>query len=105
MVNVYLYGNLRKFAPDSRPSANSLIQVAIGPGVTVEDVLSDIGLEQNQISTIFVNSKLLATRNRMAYGLNYVQVGDDPHRWDLSLALMDGDRIGVFGRDMPALVV
>ncbi|MBN1148479.1 MAG: hypothetical protein JXA78_14560 [Anaerolineales bacterium] len=105
MVEIHLYGNLRRLALDSRLTGESTIRLDINGGDTVEAVLDRVGVHTDQISTIFVNSKLFVTRNTMAKWLGYVQLGDDPLAWDLSFALKDGDRIGLFGRDMPALVV
>lgn len=53
----------------------------------------------------FYNAKLLVPRNTMAPYVKYRQVRSDPFRWDLGIVLQDGDRIGIFGRDMPALVI
>jgi len=77
----------------------------IEEGDTVEDILDRLEIGADQIGTIFVNSKLFVARSPMAHWLGYVQVRDNPLDWDLSLAVEDGDRIGLFGSDMPALVV
>jgi hypothetical protein len=105
MIEVHFYGNLRGYAPDSRFSSNSMIAMAIVSGDTVETILNRLGIETDQISTIFLNSKLFVSRSPMAHWLGYVQVRDNPLEWDLSLAVKDGDRIGLFGRDMPSLVI
>ena len=41
----------------------------------------------------------------MARWLGYQQVRPDPFDWNLSTPVKPGDRIGLFGRDMAALVV
>ena len=82
-----------------------MIQLDLNGGDTVEPILDRVGVNADQISTIFVNSKLFVTRNAMAPWLCYVQVGGNPLEWDLSMPVKNGDRIGLFGRDMPALVV
>ena len=41
----------------------------------------------------------------MAYRMGFQQVNEDPLDWNLEIALKEGDRIGLFGRDMAALVV
>ena len=111
MIDVHLYGNLRRrelteiAAPDSRPNGNSVIQYEAQPGETIEHVLAGLGIASDQISTLFYNARLLVTRNSMAPWLGYVQVRPDPHSWDLGLPVQPGDRLGVFGNDMPALVV
>ena len=105
MIEIHFYGNLRGYAPDNRPSSNSMTAMAIDAGDTVETILDRLEIETDQISTIFVNSKLFVSRSPMAHWLGYVQVRDNPLDWDLSLTVKDGDRIGLFGRDMPALVI
>ena len=105
MIEIHFYGNLRGYAPDSRPSSNSMTAMAIDAGDTVETILDRLEIEADQISTIFVNSKLFVSRSPMAHWLGYVQVRDNPLDWDLSLTVKDGDRIGLFGRDMPSLVI
>jgi hypothetical protein len=41
----------------------------------------------------------------MASMVGYPQVRGNPYNWDLNVALKTADRIGLFGRDMAALVV
>ena len=41
----------------------------------------------------------------MARWMGYQQVRKDPFNWDLNVAVKPSDRIGLFGRDMAALVV
>jgi hypothetical protein len=54
---------------------------------------------------VFLNHKLLATRSAMARWLQYRQVRSNPFDWDLTVPIQSGDRLGLFGRDMAALVV
>jgi len=105
MIDIHLYGKLRRFAPDSRPSANSVILVEAIAGETLDSFLTQIGIEVDEIFPIFMNSKLLATHNTMAKWLGYCQVRKDPENWGLSVLVKYGDRIGLFGEDMAALVV
>jgi hypothetical protein len=105
MITIHLYGKLRRFAADSRPSANSIITIEAIANETVNSLLERVGIEIDEIFTIFMNSKLLATHNSMAKWLGYRQMRTDPENWDLSVPVKDGDRIGLFGEDMAALVV
>jgi hypothetical protein len=41
----------------------------------------------------------------MASMVGYRQVRGNPYNWDLNVAVNHSDRIGLFGRDMAALVV
>jgi len=72
---------------------------------SLEMLLKRAGLNIDEIFTIFINAKLLATHNSMAKWLEYPQICENCHSWDLSIRINDGDRIGLFGKDMPALVV
>ncbi|CAB1057557.1 hypothetical protein D1BOALGB6SA_2310 [Olavius sp. associated proteobacterium Delta 1] len=48
---------------------------------------------------------MLAARTGMASWIGYPQVRATPFAWDLSIAGQSSERIGLFGRDMAALVV
>ena len=58
-----------------------------------------------EVYSIFLNSKLLAARSGMASWIGYQQVRANPFDWDLDVPVKAGDRVGLFGRDMAALVV
>jgi len=62
-----------------------------------------VGIPVDEINHIFFNSKLLATRTSTAPYLDYRQVRSNLFDWDLSIPVDDGDRIGLFGRDMSVL--
>ena len=81
------------------------MRVAPHPEETLEQLLARIGIPLDEIYTIFLNYKLLASRSLMAYRMGYQQVNQNPLDWKLDIALKAGDRIGLFGRDMAALVV
>jgi len=105
MISIYLYGKLRKYAPDRSPNGDSCIQMKPIKDDNLEKVLRRTRLDIDEIYTIFLNAKLLATHNSMAPWLVYQQVNQSCHNCDLSINIKDGDRIALFGRDMPALVV
>ena len=75
------------------------------PGDTLGDILDHLDITPAEISTIFYNNSLLVTCNSMADWLGYIRVQEDPHAWDLNFPIHEGDRLGIFGMDMPALVV
>lgn len=104
-VTIHLYGKLRRFAGDAGAGRGHVIEVEPQPEETVDRLLARVGIPLDQIYNIFFNSKLLATRSAMAYWMRYQQVGKDPLDWKLDVAVKAGDRIGLFGRDMGALVV
>jgi hypothetical protein len=76
---------------------------ADGAGDTLEAVLAEVGIPVDEINHIFVNARLLASRNRTASFYGYSQSGSDLSEWDLSIPVQGGDRIGLFGEDMSIL--
>ena len=104
-VSIHLYGKLRRFAKESEASHGSVLKFAPQPGETLEQLLARVGVPLDEIYNIFFNAKLLATRSAMAYWMRYQQVHENPLEWKLDIAVKDGDRIGLFGRDMAALVI
>ncbi|MGD1972546.1 MAG: hypothetical protein PVH37_18660 [Desulfobacterales bacterium] len=76
-----------------------------GPDETLETLLASLEIPVNEIYSIFINSKLLAAHTGMAFWLGHQQVRTDPFDWNLNVPVQLADRIGLFGRDMSALVV
>jgi hypothetical protein len=81
------------------------MRIAPQPEETLEQLLARLEIPLEDIYTIFLNSKLLASRSLMAYRMGFQQVNEDPLDWNLEIVVEPGDRIGLFGRDMAALVV
>ncbi len=105
MVEIHLYGKLRCHAPDIQSDHGNVIRVSPGADETLGMLLSRLEIPVDEIYSIFFNSKLLAARTAMASWLGYRQVRTDPFDWNLNVAVQPADRIGLFGRDMSALVV
>ena len=103
MVEIHLYGKLRRHAEHCRPVEDCVVMYADGAGDTLEAVLTEAGIPVDEINHIFVNAKLLASRNRMASFYGYPQSSSDLSKWDLSIPVQGGDRIGLFGKDMSIL--
>jgi hypothetical protein len=78
-----------------------------GPGETVGSVLERLGVRTEEIAHIFLNGALLTTCNSMAPWLRYQRVREDVPTCEpnLDTPVQDGDRLGLFGRDMAMLVV
>ena len=102
MAEIHLYGKLRRYAKDN---PDSIIRVAPESNETLDILLKRLGIPLKEIYSIFYNSKLLAARSGMASWIRYPQVRATPFDWDLSITVQSSDRIGLFGRDMAALVV
>ncbi len=105
MINIHLYGKLRRFAPNSKATDDSILQLQAIENESLGDLLKRAGLDIDEIYTIFLNAKLLATQSKMGPYLGYQQVCEDCLRLDMSIVIKDGDRLGLFGLDMAALVV
>ena len=102
-VDVHLYGKLRRFGHQA--GEKTVLHLTPGDSETLADLLERIEIPSDEIYSIFLNSKLLAARSGMARWLGYQQVRADPFDWNLNIAIKPGDRIGLFGRDMAALVI
>jgi hypothetical protein len=103
MLEIHLYGKLRRYVEEYRPGQDAVVWLESGPVDTIDSLLERIGIPSDEINHIFFNAKLLASRNRMASYYGYQQSGSDLSGWDLNVAVADGDRIGLFGRDMAVL--
>jgi hypothetical protein len=105
MVEIRIFGKLRRYVQDIPTGNDNVIRVAPETGDTLEALLTRLDIPVEEIYSIFVNSKLLAARSGMASMVGYRQVRANPYNWDLNIPVNPGDRIGLFGRDMAALVV
>ena len=105
MIKIHLYGKLRRYASNDSPSGNSVIELEAIESETLQMLLERVGISVGELYTIFINSKLLTSRTKIAPYLGYQQVCDENCQgWDLTVLISDGDRLGLFGPDMPALV-
>ena len=105
MVEIHLFGKLRKYAKKSDQEIDNVIRVAPQSDETIALLLNRAGIGIEDVYSIFVNHKLLAARSGMASWIGHQKVRKDPFNWDLDIPVKDGDRVGLFGRDMAALVV
>lgn len=108
MVEVHFYGgSLRRYIPQCGPAEACTVQVQPQPGETVGNVLARLGIPVTEVYHAFLNGKLLWTRNSMAPYLGYpqAQAGRVSQGPEADTPVRDGDRLGLFGRDMALLVV
>ncbi|MBW1984494.1 MAG: hypothetical protein JRI53_07210 [Deltaproteobacteria bacterium] len=105
MIEIHVYGKLRRYIDLLETDENNVVHLSPEPDQTVESLLKRMGIATEDIYTIFLNSKLLVARSGMAVWLKYQQVRGNPFNWDLDIPIDSGDRLGLFGRDMAALVV
>ncbi len=82
MIDVHLYGKLRRFAPGGRPNSDSIVSVPYREGDTVGSVVERLGIPSVDLgANLFV----------------------DGHYADLQSPVPDGARLGLFPDDMQLL--
>ncbi len=104
-VEIHLYGKLRQYAPDPRADRENVVQVTLNAGDTVRHALERAGIAEAEVCHIFLNGALFSTHNSMAPWLGYRQAQANVHDLRTDVVLQPGDRLGLFGHDMAALVV
>jgi hypothetical protein len=103
VLEIHLYGNLRRYAGGYRPGQGIVLRLEPRPDETLASLLEQAGIPTGEIAHIFMNARLLSTRTTMAPLYGYPQQRDSVFDWDLGVPVGDGDRIGLFGTDMPML--
>jgi len=82
MIEVHLYGKLRRFAPNQEPTGDSVVHVPVKKDDTILDVLTRLGISLKEIgSNIFLNWQYS----------------------ELNRHVQEGDRLAVFPDDMQLL--
>lgn len=82
MIEVHLYGKLRRFTDNQDPTCDSIIYIPVEEGDTIEDIIRRISIPREELgSNIFLNGEYSALGRRV----------------------QDGDRLGVFPDDMQLL--
>jgi len=82
MLEVHLYGKLRRFTDNQDPSRDSIIKVPVEDGDSIESIVLRIGIPLEELgNNIFLNGEYSA----------------------LSRKVSDGDRLGIFPDDMQLL--
>ena len=107
MVEIHLYGSLRRLAIDPRSDRDSVARLELGPRETVGTVLERLGIGPVEVSHVFLNGALLSSDNTMAKWLDYrtARAGESRQAQGLDTPVCHGDRLGLFARDMALLVV
>jgi len=82
MIEVHLYGKLRRFAPERAPDAESILRLPPVSGETVRGLAARIGIPMNELgANLFVDGRYA----------------------DLDTPVADATRVGVFPDDMQLL--
>ena len=84
MIEVHLYGKLRRFTDNQDPTRDSIIYVRVEDRDTIGDIISRIGIQIEEMgSNIFLNGEYSA----------------------LEKTVKDGDRLGIFPDNMAMIIV
>jgi molybdopterin converting factor small subunit len=81
MIDVHLYGKLRKLVQGSRASENTVLKVKYEDGETFATLIKRLGLRKEDLADCFINGKLAKDSSK----------------------IHDGDRVGLFPFNMPLL--
>ena len=103
MLEIHLYGNLRRYGQDPRPAHDCVIGVDPRLHETISSLLARLDIPVDEINHIFFNASLLASRNKKATYMELPQAGSSLSDWNLDVQVNHGDRIGLFGTDMAIL--
>ncbi len=82
MIEIHLYGKLRRFADEQHPASDSVVHVPVQESDNIQGVLERLGIPMEEIgSNVFLNWQYSA----------------------LTRGVKDGDRLAVFPDDMQLL--
>jgi len=82
MIEVHLYGKLRRFTDNRDPAHDSILNLPVEKGDTIEDIARRGGIPIEEIgSNIFLNGEYSALTRKVS----------------------DGDRLGIFPTEMQLL--
>jgi hypothetical protein len=101
VIEVHLYGKLRSYAPEPGAARESVVRLEPEREETVRTALERAGVAPDEVFHIFLNGSILRTENSMAPWLAYQTAEGN----GLDTPVRDGDRLGLFARDMALLVV
>jgi hypothetical protein len=103
MVEIHVYGKLRRYATNGRSARASVIALEPDARETLTSLLERAGIPVEEVNHIFYNGNLLVSRAKAASFMGFNQAGSDVSDWDLNVPVDNGDRIGLFGKDMAVL--
>jgi hypothetical protein len=106
VIEVHLFGSLRRYAADPRPNRDTVVHLPADRQSTVGRVLAEIGIAPAEVSNVFLNGRLLP-RSGYPILLGYPLAAEEALPADryLDMPVQRGDRLGVFPRNMGAVVV
>lgn len=105
MIEVHVYGKLRRHITEAATEDGTVLHVEPRPNETLSALLARLEIPHDELYHVFLNGSLLATHNSMAPWLAYPQAQENVSNWEMDVLLQEGDRLGLFGEDMASLVV
>ena len=107
MIEIHLYGKLRRYAPKSCAAADSVITLETSAPQTLAHLLRLSGIPQEEVTQVFLNGQLLTTSFSMAPYLDNITAQErlptSESPWEPMIR--DGDRLGLFPPRMSRLGV
>lgn len=84
MVEVHLYGKLRRFSDNQDPAHHSIVHIQAREADTINDILKRIGIPRDEVgNNIFLNGRYSSFERKVK----------------------NGDRLGVFPDNMAMVIV
>ncbi len=84
MVEVHLYGKLRRFSDNQDPTRHSIAHIQAGEADTINDILRRIGIPRDEVGdNIFLNGRYSSFERKVK----------------------NGDRLGIFPDNMAMIIV
>ena len=84
MIEVHLYGKLRRFSDNREPTRDSIIYIPVKEGDTIADIIRHIGIPFEELgNNIFLNGRYFT----------------------LERQVRDKDRLGLFPNNMAMVIV
>lgn len=106
MIEVRLFGDLRQYATGSAAEPGTVLHLPEDGSRTLGQVLAILGIEPAEVSNVFLNGRLLP-RSLYPITLGYPLAAESPLTQEgyLNTPVRAGDRLGIFPRNMGAVVV
>lgn len=106
MIEVRLFGSLRRVVEDWRPASDTIVHLPVQGGETIGLVLARVGIDPEEVSHVFLNGRLLP-RSAYPITLGYPLAAERPLTTEghLGVPVRSGDRLGVFPSNMGVVVV
>ncbi len=106
MIEVRLFGHLRRHVPGSTPVADTVVYLPADSAQTLEHIFARVGIEPTEVGNVFINGRLLP-RSLYPITLGYPLAAKGPltPKDYLAAPVHPGDRVGIFPRNMSAVVV